>query len=214
VIRSAPVAAVDRAGGRWRVDGEARDAVVLATPAPETARLVGASVPALAEVLAAAEYADVAIVTLAVPSLPAAVAGLSGYLVPKPDQRLVTAASFGSQKWRHWRGDDEIVRVSLGRDGLPVDGLDDDALATAAVTELATHLGTEVAPSAVRISRWPQSFPQYRPGHRRWLDAVGAATPPGLFLTGAAYRGIGVAACIADAERTAADVAAYLAPSP
>jgi oxygen-dependent protoporphyrinogen oxidase len=211
VIESAPVSTVDRDGGRWRVDGEARDAVVLATPAATTVRLVGAAVPALAELLAAAESADVAIVTLAVPSLPAAVAGLSGYLVPKPDQRLVTAVSFGSQKWRHWGGDDEVVRVSLGRDGLPLDGLDDDALTAAAVAELSAHVGSDVVPRAVRISRWPQSFPQYRPGHRRWLGAVAAVTPPGLFLTGAAYRGIGVAACIGDAERTAADVAAYLA---
>ena len=60
------------------------------------------------------------------------------------------------------------------------------------------------------MSRWPRSFPQYRPGHLRWLDAVDDATPPGLFLTGASYRGIGVPACIADAERTATDVGAYL----
>ena len=101
------------------------------------------------------------------------------------------------------------MRVSLGRDGLPIDGLDDDALTAAALTELAGQLGTDVTPNAVRISRWPQ----YRPGHRHWLEAVAAATPPGLFLTGAAYRGIGVAACIADAERTAGDVASYLGPS-
>jgi hypothetical protein len=31
-----------------------------------------------------------------------------------------------------------------------------------------------------------------------------------LFLTGASYRGIGVPACIADAERTAAVVVTYL----
>jgi protoporphyrinogen/coproporphyrinogen III oxidase len=213
VVQSAPVGTVDRDGERWRVDGDCFDAVVLATPAPETARLIAASLPSLAELLGTAEYADVAIVTLAVPSLPPAVAGLSGYLVPKPDQRLVTAVSFGSQKWRHWRGRDEVVRVSLGRDGLPIAGLDDDALTVAAVTELTRHLGTDVAPNVVRVSRWPHAFPQYRPGHMRWLEAVAAATPPGVFLTGAAYRGIGVAACIADAERTAVDVAAYLAPS-
>jgi protoporphyrinogen/coproporphyrinogen III oxidase len=67
-----------------------------------------------------------------------------------------------------------------------------------------------VQPTATRVSRWPRSFPQYRPGHLRWLDAVTAATPPGLFLTGAGYRGIGVPSCIADAERAAAAVVSYL----
>ena len=145
------------------------------------------------------------------PALPAGVRGTSGYLVPKPEQQLVTAASFGSQKWTHWQGTGEIVRVSLGRDGLDIDGLDDDRLVDAAVAELGTHLDIDVQPTATRITRWPHSFPQYRPGHLSWLAAVDAATPRGLFLTGAAYRGIGVPACIADAERTAAAVVAYLA---
>jgi oxygen-dependent protoporphyrinogen oxidase len=44
----------------------------------------------------------VALVTIALPVIewPERFAGLSGYLVPKPVQRLVTAVSFGSQKWR------------------------------------------------------------------------------------------------------------------
>jgi oxygen-dependent protoporphyrinogen oxidase len=63
-----------------------------------------------------------------------------------------------------------------------------------------------VQPTAVRVSRWTHGFPQYRPGHARWLDAIDAALPPGLFVTGSSYRGIGVPACIADAERVAASV--------
>ena len=123
--------ALDGAG--WRVDDDPADAVVLATPAVDSARLVAPSNPPLASLLGHTERASVAIVTLAVPNLPASVRGMSGYLVPKPAQRLVTAASFGSQKWAHWRGPDEIVRVSFGRDGLPIDDLDDATLVDAAV---------------------------------------------------------------------------------
>ena len=57
-------------------------------------------------------------------------------------------------------------------------------------------------------SRWPAAFPQYRPFHQDWLARVEAALPAGLHVTGASYRGIGVAACIAQAGRTAAVVAA------
>jgi oxygen-dependent protoporphyrinogen oxidase len=214
VTRSRAVASVGRDRPAWRIDDELADVVVLATPADVTARLVSAATPSLADQLAPAERAGVTIVTMALPALPPSVAGTSGYLVPKPDQRLVTAASFGSQKWSHWAGAGEIVRVSLGRDGLPVDDLDDDTLVAAAVDEVGRHLGADLQPTEVRVSRWPRSFPQYRPGHLRWLDAVDRATPPGLFLTGASYRGIGVPACIADAERTATDVVTYLASRP
>ena len=74
------------------------------------------------------DHADVAIVTLAVDGeWPAGLRAHSGYLVPKPDQRLVTAVSFGSQKWAHWRGEGEVLRVSIGRDGRRLGDRDDDA---------------------------------------------------------------------------------------
>ena len=194
--------------GGWTT--ERADAVIIATPAAAAAELVASSVPQLSTILAGAERSGVAMITLAVPGWPSRLHRYSGYLVPKPVQRLVTAASFGSQKWEHWQGRDEIVRVSLGRDGRPVDEIDDEQLVESAVAELGHHLDLDVQPSAVRITRWPRSFPQYRPGHLRWLAATDAAVPPGLFLTGASYRGIGVTACIADAERTAAAVVDYL----
>ena len=212
VRTGSPVSSVERDGAGWRVDDEPADAVVLATPAAATAPLVAATAPDLADRLSAMEHAGVVIVTLAVPDWPERLRGQSGYLVPKPVQRLVTAASFGSQKWAHWRGDGEVLRVSLGRDGLDVFDRDDENLVAAAVAEVGEHIGLDLQPTAVRISRWPAAFPQYRPGHRDWLAMVAAATPPGLFLTGASYRGIGVPACIADAEEVAADVRAVLVP--
>jgi oxygen-dependent protoporphyrinogen oxidase len=124
--------------------------------------------------------------------------GLSGYLVPKPDQRRVTAASFGSQKWAHWRPADgsQILRVSLGRDGLGVDDLDDAACVTAAVDEVGRHLGIDLQPSEVRVTRWPAAFAQYRPHHRAWVDAVRAALPDRVVAAGASFDGIGIPACV------------------
>ena len=137
--------------------------------------------------------------------------GRSGYLVPKPVQGRVTAASFGSQKWSHWRGGDgEVLRVSLGRDGRPVDDLDDDAAIDHAVREVGRHVGLDLQPTATRVSRWPRAFPQYRPHHRQWLAAVDAALPVGIHVTGASYDGIGIPACIDQAQRTARAVAIRL----
>ncbi len=212
VMRSAPVASVAPDGRRWRVDDEVVDVVVLATPPHVGAELVDASTPRLAEILAASACAGVAIVTLAVPALPPGVHGMER--VPRAQarptarhRRVVRLAEVGALA----RDGDEIVRgAPFGRDGLPVDDLDDAALVAAAVDDLGRRLGSDVQPTAVRVSRWPRAFPQYRPGHLRWLEAVDEATPAGLFLTGAGYRGIGVPACIADAERTATDVLGHL----
>jgi protoporphyrinogen/coproporphyrinogen III oxidase len=209
---AAPVTELARDGAGWRVDGEPAQAVVLATPAAPTAPLLRDIGPDAARLLAMMDHAGVVLVTLAVAGWPERLHGYSGYLVAKPEQRTVTAVSFGSQKWPHWRPADgrEVLRVSLGRDGLSVDELDDDALVERAVDEVGGHLEVALDPTAVRISRWPASFPQYRPHHQQWLGRVDAALPAGIFVTGASYRGIGVPACIAQAHATAREVATAL----
>jgi len=211
LLTDAAVTDLGADGRRWRVDGEPADAVVLATPAAATAPLVAGVAPDAASVMATMEHAGVAIVTLAVPDWPERLHDRSGYLVPKPVQRTVTAASFGSQKWSHWRGDGEVLRISLGRDGLPIDHLADEELVARAVEEVGTHLALDLGPTAARVSRWPAAFPQYRPHHPAWIAAVESGLPPGLVVTGASYHGVGVPACVAHAEATAARVADHLA---
>lgn len=178
------------------------DAVVMATPARHAATLVGSLDCQAGDILSRAEHSSVVIVSLAISrqQWPTSITG-SGYLVPKPVQRAVTAVSFGSNKWKHWnpRDNSMILRVSLGRDGAPMHQHDDDSLVGMALADLELHLGRQFTPHATRVTRWIEAFPQYRPGHTRrvnHLDALLDSSAPGLFLTGASYRGIGIPACI------------------
>lgn len=197
-------------GTAWRVDGTAFDRVLLACPAAASARLLEAVAPDASAGLAHIPVADVAMVTLAVPvaDWPERFHGMSGYLVPKPMQHLVTAASFGSQKWPHWAVPGSVVlRISLGRDGLPVLHLSDEELLRAAVEETGRHLGVALHPTAHRVSRWPGAFPQYRPHHATTVAGIEAAVPKGIALAGASYHGIGVPACIHSAQTAARSLA-------
>jgi oxygen-dependent protoporphyrinogen oxidase len=215
------IARVDAApDGRWTLSAAAGtdsamapddltfDAVVFATPAASTAAVLTATAPAAATLLRQAETVDVIMVTLHVrgDQWPDRLRGLSGYLVPKPDQRWVTAASFASQKWGHWRppAGGEILRVSIGRDGMAVMHLDDDEVLRVVLDDLDHHLGVRFEPEEVRITRWPSAFAQYRPHHAAWVDTVEAALPSGLFVTGAGFRGIGIPACVRAGEAVAA----------
>ena len=184
------------------------DAVVFATPATATASALGGIAPEATALLQQAETTDVIMVTLHVGAdqWPDRLGGLSGYLVPKPDQRWVTAASFASQKWGHWRppAGGEILRVSIGRDGLAVMHLRDDEVLRVVLDDLDHHLGIRLRPDEVRITRWPSAFAQYRPHHSRWVDAIEAALPSGVFVTGAGFRGIGIPACVRSASSVAA----------
>lgn len=207
VVTGRRVEQIEADGDRWRVDGETFDQVLLTSPARVTAPLVQGCAPDAADLLAGIDHAGVILVTLAVPgeSWPERLRGRSGYLVPKPVQRTVTAASFGSQKWAHWRPDDgsEVLRISLGRNGLAVDHLDDDQVITHVVDEVGDHLGVDLQPSEVRISRWPDAFPQYRPQHGERVERLERSLPAGLHIAGASHHGIGIPACIRSA-RTAA----------
>lgn len=198
----------------WRVglDGEALDVdgVVLAAPAHAAGPMLRATNPEAAELLTAIEYSSVVMVTLAVPSdgvdrpLDA-----TGFLVPKPERLLMTACSWASSKWAHLaRPDTAILRVSAGRDGdARALDLDDHDLVDRLLDELATTMGLKAEPSDVRVTRWHQAFPQYRPGHldrAAAVDAALAAHTPGIVAAGAAFRGVGIPACIHQGREAAA----------
>jgi oxygen-dependent protoporphyrinogen oxidase len=175
------------------------DAVVLAVPAPAAAGLTGE--PALGEVA----YASVAVVTLAVD--PAAVGrslDASGFLVPPAEGLLLTACSWASTKWAHLAGGPVLLRASAGTvDDTRVEAMADDELVDDLVADLALTMGLTGRPDGVRVSRWPDSLPQYPVGHLDRMAEVQAALPPTVALAGAAYEGVGLPACI-HSGRTAA----------
>lgn len=202
-------------GARWRVEplGVEADAVVVATPAFAAGPLVAPHAPLAGKVLGAIEHASVALVGLLVPrdAVDRELDG-SGYLVPHSAGRLLTACSWVSTKWAHQAGDGStvVLRASAGhaRDDRAL-AMDDDALVTAMLADLADTMALRGAPIAVRVNRWPRSFPQPRPGH---LDEVAAAEAdlathaPGLAATGAWARGVGIPACIRGGRAAATTV--------
>ena len=67
--------------------------------------------------------------------------------------------------------------------------------------ELATLTGIKADPIATRVTRWPNSFPQYELGHGEKVNALrqrATLEMPGMFLAGSPFKGIGLSACIRD----------------
>jgi oxygen-dependent protoporphyrinogen oxidase len=198
------------------------DAVVLATPARATARLLGEVAPAAALSLAGIEYASMAIVTFAFPAHAFPEVAGSGFLVPPVDRRSVKAATFSFAKWDWIReagaasGEPLVVmRCSLGRhrEERTLQVTDDELVATA-LSDLSDAVGLSVRPVDSHVQRWGGALPQYAVGH---LDRVAAVrrevgSLPGLAVCGSAYDGIGIPACIASAHAAAAKVVADLFP--
>jgi oxygen-dependent protoporphyrinogen oxidase len=195
------------------------DAVVLATPAPAAARLLAEVSPHAATQLRRIEYAGMAVVTLAYPS---AVVGDrltgSGFLVPPVDGRAVKAATFSANKWQ-WLGDlcerDSVtmLRASIGRHGAePVLQRDDGELVEMAAGDLEEAVGLRGPLVDAQVTRWGGALPQYAVGHVGRVERIRTAVDAvdRLEVCGAAYDGIGIAACVADGQGAATRIVADL----
>jgi oxygen-dependent protoporphyrinogen oxidase len=211
-------ASVRRTTGGYRVEVAGggpldADAVVVATPAHVAAPVLAPLSPAAAAELSAIPYASIAQVTVEYPASAVDRAlDASGVLVPRVDGFVLTACTWLSTKWAHYAQPGRIlIRLTSGRHGDErALALGDEALVATLTRELDALTPIRQAPSAVRVHRWPRSMPQYLPGH---LDRVGrieaalASDAPGVVVAGAAYRGLGIPACIESARRAAAAVA-------
>lgn len=204
-----PLSSLDDAGEA----GEA-DAVIVATPADTAASLLRSINSDAADELATIDYASVAQVTVELPV--AAVErelDASGILFPRVDGTIITACTWFSTKWAHYkRPGTVLLRLTSGRfgDDRPA-ALTDDELATTLLDELRTVIPIHGEPTATRVHRWKRAFPQYTPGHGARVDRIAAAVAaetPHVQLAGAAYRGIGIPACIDGGRQAAAAVLA------
>ncbi len=226
VRTGATVRAVVRSTRGWRLtvgptaapETVDADAVVVAVPSAPAARLLDRVAPVAARALREIPYASVAVGSYVYPAaaFPRLPPG-SGFLVPPVEDRLVKAATFLTSKWS-WladlAGSDRVVvRASVGRYGDEADlQRDDDDLLAAAASDLAAMTGAVAGPLASRLSRWGGGLPQYLVGHLDRVTRIRLAVGPvpGLELCGAAYDGIGVAACVAGGQEAATRVLAEL----
>ncbi len=192
------------------------DAVVVASPAFEAARLLEPSAPEVSAELRAIPYASTATVILVYPEgsgerLPQG----SGFVVPQRE-RTITACTWLSRKWPAAEDDTgrAVVRCFVGRAG------DEHALALPD-EELTERVRAEVqlavpalrdAPDATLVTRWDLGMPQYEVGHLARLERIDRAILrlPGVFLAGSAYRGIGIADCVRQGQEAASRVRDWL----
>ena len=215
---SAPVDAAVRRDGGWDVsvgaDVHRAEGVVLAVPANAASFLLQPHDDEAAGLLDAIDYAAVTVVTfrVAADDVPTELYG-TGFLVPRRSAHpgrepwSVTACTFLDRKWPHLaRPGEVLLRASLGRidDDRPA-GLDDAEVTSRAWEELGALLGVGGQPLESTIVRWPAALPQYRVHHLLRTAGIDAAVARlgNLAVAGAAYRGVGIPACIASGRAAA-----------
>jgi protoporphyrinogen/coproporphyrinogen III oxidase len=211
-VSGGPPFIVETSAGRLRARS-----IVLATPAWLTARLLAPIDGDAAAACGSIRYASTATVTFAWRRADVAhpLVG-TGFVVPRGEQATrLLAASWVTSKWPA-RAPGEVVVIRAFAGGIldpDLVELDEASLTELARRDLSALLGISGAPLFSRVFRWIDAGAQYEIGHATRVAAVDAACErrPGLFVTGSAFRGVGIPDCVADARRVAVRVVRLLA---
>jgi protoporphyrinogen/coproporphyrinogen III oxidase len=206
--------------GQWRVETTGQidsfDAVILATPAHITQRLLSPLHPDFAPLLAM-DATSAIVVALAFTPDQAKHLNIPpgfGYLVPQgpasvglnSDPQLL-ACTFVNQKFSHRAPEGAVLLRAFfgGETAHRLLSRTDDDLLTLARKRLSDALGPLPEPDISLVRRWPRSLPQYAVGHLDRMAKLSALTAslPGLQLVGNAYYGVGLPDLIHDGREAA-----------
>jgi oxygen-dependent protoporphyrinogen oxidase len=184
------------------------DQVVLATPAYVSASLLKELDPKASKLLDQIPYVDSAAVILAfkkseIPALPSG----TGFLIPPVENEFIVGVTWLTSKWPQLLNEEVVVaRNIVGRYGDKrwLD-MDDSSIIANVLEGLRRMMNITVDPIDGVVQRWPKAMPQYVVGHAASLEEIESSLGkyPGLHITGAAYRGVGLAGCVAQAEQLA-----------
>jgi oxygen-dependent protoporphyrinogen oxidase len=191
-------------------------AVILALPAYAVAPIVASIDTPLAHVCASIPYSSSATITLAYRRDDVAdpLVG-TGFVVPRGESatRLI-GASWVTSKWANRAPADIVMLRAFAGGTLDRDLLDrdDDDLIALAHDDLARLHHLRARPRIAKVYRWMDAGPQYEVGHLTRVASIETRLTwhHGLFVTGSAFRGVGIPDTVADARSVAEQVHRWL----
>ncbi len=187
------------------------DAVVLATPTFQTAKMISRLEPEAANLLEHIPYTSTATISMAYPTgaVQEHIRGF-GFVVPRKEQRPLLAGTWTSLKWpfRSQKGETLIRCYVGGRGREHILDHDDRYLVESVRQELQTIVGISRSPNYTEVHRWVRGMPQYVIGHRARTEKIKELLSvwPTLHITGAGLHGIGIPDCIREGNRVASSL--------
>ncbi|REK77492.1 protoporphyrinogen oxidase [Paenibacillus paeoniae] len=135
----------------------------------------------------------------------------SGFVVPRSEGLHITACTWTSSKWLHTSPDDKVLLrcyVGHSEDQESVK-LPDDQLVAAVRQDIRETMGITAEPIFAEITRLNHSMPQYPVGHVEKMQSLRSRLKmelPGVWVTGAAFDGVGLPDCIRQGKEAAAEL--------
>ncbi|HSR68993.1 MAG TPA: protoporphyrinogen oxidase [Acidobacteriota bacterium] len=186
---------------------EAFDAVVMALPAPASAKLLAPAWPDLADALASVDYSPAVLGALAYSGeVPQGRPG-SGFIIPPSAGRDLLACTWVHQKWRRRapRGHSLLRGYLAGEPARRMLQAEDAKVISLLRREFLDLMDVRQDPVLSRVWKLPQALPVYRLGHRSRMAALkkGLQEVKGLTCIGNYLDGVGLPDCIRQARQAA-----------
>jgi len=213
-IRRAPAPSSNRFEVTYKLHGATQSlsvsAIVVATPADETARLLHDLEPGFVELLSRIEYASVAQVSagygLEQINYWNSEKGLEGFgfLVPRTEGLRLLGTVWNSSLFPERAPHGMVCFTSFlgGATDPEMASYSPERIAAIAHAELSSILGITGAPAAQHVSCWQRALPQYNIGHQRTIASLKdlSVRTPGIFLAGNYFAGPAIGACVEHAN--------------
>ena len=209
----ARVVSVDRKGDRYVVylsDGSGIEAgvVVFATPAYETSAMLKGMDKAVSSTLDGIYYPAVSVICLGYKrdKISHTLDGF-GFLIPNREGRKILGTLWDSSVFPNRAPQGYVLlRSMLGgvrNSELALKG--GDVLTNVVTDELKDIMEIKAQPDFAKVYTHVKGIPQYSPGHERRLEKIDEIVSrfQGLYITGNAYRGIGVNDCVENSYKLA-----------
>lgn len=191
-------------------------AIVLATPAYTTAKILESVSDSVAPALASIPYAPVAVVSHGYQRehVGHALIGF-GFLIPRTEKLRTLGVIWNSSLFPGRCPSGTVLMTSFIGGALDphILNLSDIEISTLVHSEVARVLKISASPVAQRVWRHPRALPQYNLGHAQRIAAIRAnlATVTGIFVSGNYLPGPSIGSCVSQAFQTAQSVRDYLA---
>jgi oxygen-dependent protoporphyrinogen oxidase len=224
LISDTCVESIERVGTKWvaRADLSGRkesfeaEAIILATPAYEAARLLKPLSGNLFTALGGIDYSPMVAVFLGFKRemVDHPLDGI-GCLFPKKEKGFNTLGSLWSSTFFSDRSPDGEVLFTnylAGARNPAIFEKSDDEVLSLALDDLRRVVGLKGEASFVKIVRHAKGLPQYNLGHKMILEKLDKELGliPGLHVTGNYLNGVSVRACISQGKELAEKVAGQL----
>lgn len=201
---------VNKQGGRYQVvlsagDPIEADAVIMATPANVSAKVLDPVAPESSTLLFQIPHETTGCVSLLYRSqdLPGRFE-FDRLVIPRREGRVILSVSRvpGEALQGVPKGYD-LFRVFYGGGDPAIAELAEEELVQIARAELKELLGIAAQPVHAEVFRWIDTSPKAEVGHLELVELILAQLPAGLYLAGSSYHGMTVSDCIRQGYDTA-----------